>query len=91
MRCLIYLTIFVATLIASDAKANCRVANNEIVCDNSNTFIDTYNALMPKQLPVHPVYVINQPIELPAINNNYQQFDFKLLDFNAVHNFGEKK
>ena len=90
MKCKLYLTFFVATLITHDSYANCRVANNEIVCDNSNTLIETYNALMQKQQVAQPVYVINQHIELPAISNNYQQFDFKLLDFNSI-NFGERK
>lgn len=59
------------------ANANCRVANNDIVCDNSNTLIETYNTLIrPQQLPVN-VFVVNQPVVMPEIINNY---NFDLLD-----------
>lgn len=73
MKRLIYLTIFVAT----NCYANCRVANDEIVCDNSNTLIETYNTLIrPQQLPVN-VFVVNQPVVMPEITSNY---NFDLLN-----------
>lgn len=67
MKCLIYLTIFVAT----NCYANCRVANDEIVCDNSNTLIETYNLITKPRVYPQPVYVVNQPIQMLEIKSNY--------------------
>lgn len=73
MKYIIYLTLLVSTA----ANAHCRVANNDIVCDNSNTLIETYNTLIrPQQLPVN-VFVVNQPVLLPQIESNY---NFDLLE-----------
>jgi hypothetical protein len=62
--------------VSTAANAHCRVANNDIVCDNSNTLIETYNTLIkPQQLPVN-VFVVNQQVLLPQIESNY---NFDLL------------
>lgn len=73
MKCIIYLTIFVAT----NCYANCRVANDEIVCDNSNTLIETYNMISRPVIYPQPVYVVNQPVVMPEITSNY---NFDLLN-----------
>jgi hypothetical protein len=72
MKYIIYLTLLVTTA----ANAHCRVANDNIVCDNSNTLIETYNAIIrPQQIPVE-IFIVNQPIYFPRIESNY---NFDLL------------
>lgn len=73
MKKVIYILIFVAT----NSFANCRVANDKIVCDNSNTLIETYNTIVrPVQQPQR-VFIVNQPIAMPEITSNYK---FDLLE-----------
>ena len=65
------------------ANAHCRVANNDIVCDNSNTLIETYNAIIrPQQIPVE-IFIVNQPILVPEIRSNY---NFDLLQERTFKN-----
>jgi hypothetical protein len=63
------------------ANAHCRVANNEIVCDNSNTLIETYNALIRPVQPLVNIYITNQNTHI--IDNN---FNFDLLQEKRFEN-----
>ena len=87
MKRLIYLTILVAT----NTYAQCRVAGNDIVCDNSNTLIETYNALIRPVQPLVNVYINNQTTNI--IDNNFtfdllqeKRFDFMQKLQNAPSN-----
>jgi hypothetical protein len=82
-------TLMLYTLCIEQAYANCRVAGKDIVCDNSTTLIDTYNALIPRPIVPVPIYIVNQPIELPQISS--RQFDSRLLDFDVSKSTGEEE
>ena len=68
-------TFYYTLLMATAANAHCRVANNDIVCDNSNTLIETYNAIIRPIQPIE-VFIVNQQIYAPRIESNY---NFDLL------------
>lgn len=69
------------------ANANCRVAGKDIVCDNSNTVIDTY-WMINRQVQPLPVFIVNQPIQLPQIRSTPPEYDpvlIKQLNINETN------
>lgn len=69
------------------ANANCRVAGKDIVCDNSNTVIDTYWSINRQYQPL-PVIIINQPLQLQPIRSTPPEYDpilIKQLNINETN------
>lgn len=78
------------------ANANCRVAGNDIVCDNSNALIETMQIINRHIVIPQQVFIVNQPILLPEIGGAPPELDpvlIKQLDaydfrFNSENNYG---
>lgn len=62
------------------ANANCRVAGNDIVCDNSNTTINTYWMINRPVIQPIPAYVINQPVQQSGLVGIPPEEDFLLIN-----------
>jgi hypothetical protein len=57
------------------ANANCRVAGNDIVCDNSNALIDTMKIINRQVFIPQQVFIVNQPLDLPDIGGVPPEYD----------------
>ena len=61
------------------ANANCRVAGNDIVCDNSNALIETIQIINRQIVIPQQVFIVNQPILLPEIGGAPPELDPVLI------------
>lgn len=61
------------------ANANCRVAGNDIVCDNSNALIETMQIINRQVVIPQQVFIVNQPILLPEIGGAPPEYDPVLI------------